>query len=134
MQSALLETNGCRNVNIAIPLNSPSTMSMELTNDGKVTELVARFETYSETEHSDTSQATAGDQSRNSSLATVYPDDEYQHDPHAPSNSGFTLAAEMEPSPETTDTRMQRKPLPVEWVEPQTTPPTRRGAPMSTLR
>lgn len=130
VQSALLETNSCRNLNIAIPLDSPSTMSVELTNDGKVTELVARFETYSETEHSDTSQATPAHRSRDSSLATVYPDDDYQHDPNDPSISGIKLAAETDPSPETTDTRMQRKPLPVEWVEPQTTPPTRRGAPM----
>ncbi|PVH98830.1 hypothetical protein DM02DRAFT_673117 [Periconia macrospinosa] len=128
MQSSiLLDTSTYRNVNIAIPLDNPSSLSMELTHDGKVTELVARFETYNETEHSD------GHRSRNSSLETVYPDSEDRDDSLSPlipdPVAEIESASEMLPSPDV-ETRRQRKPLPSEWTQStQTTPPTRRGAP-----
>jgi hypothetical protein len=44
--NSLLNTQGYSNVNIDIPLNTQSSLHMELTHDGKVTELVARFEQY----------------------------------------------------------------------------------------
>ena len=44
--SSLLDRRGYSNVNIDIPLNTQSSLYMEVTHDGKVTELVARFESY----------------------------------------------------------------------------------------
>jgi hypothetical protein len=44
--SSTLGRQGYRKLNIDIPLTSQSSLSMEVTHDGKVTELVARFESY----------------------------------------------------------------------------------------
>ncbi|CAI6334426.1 unnamed protein product [Periconia digitata] len=134
MQSfALVDTSSYNNVNIAIPLDSPSSLSMELTNDGKVTELVARFETYTEGEHSEASPATPGNRSRSSSLDINCSDND------KPDTCRLTPVPEVESptgilsSPDV-EMRKQRKPLPSEWTQTaqqaQTTPPTRRGAPL----
>ncbi|CAE7031918.1 hypothetical protein P3342_006720 [Pyrenophora teres f. teres] len=52
---SLLDMRGYSNVNIDIPLNTPSSLYMEVTHDGKVTELVARFESYAS--YSDAAEA-----------------------------------------------------------------------------
>ncbi|KAF1846263.1 uncharacterized protein K460DRAFT_406479 [Cucurbitaria berberidis CBS 394.84] len=41
-----LDTQGYRNIDMDIPLDTQSSLSMGFTHDGKVTELVARFESY----------------------------------------------------------------------------------------
>ncbi|KAI0577175.1 hypothetical protein Alg130_08488 [Pyrenophora tritici-repentis] len=53
--SSLLDMRGYSNVNIDIPLNTQSSLYMEVTHDGKVTELVARFESYAS--YSDAAEA-----------------------------------------------------------------------------
>ncbi|KAJ4299907.1 hypothetical protein N0V90_005154 [Kalmusia sp. IMI 367209] len=68
-----LGTYGYSNVNIDIPLDTQSSLSMELTHGGKVMELVARFESFPGYEDSDASQAHQRERSYSSS--TILPDE-----------------------------------------------------------
>jgi hypothetical protein len=68
--SSLLSTRGYHSLNIDIPLDTSSSMSMELTHDGKVTELVARFESITGSGSSDESQVLQDDSTSASSMST----------------------------------------------------------------
>jgi hypothetical protein len=70
--SSLLNTQGYSNVNIDIPMNTQSSLHMELTHDGKVTELVARFESYY-TGYSDASEESYDGDTRAPSIANHHP-------------------------------------------------------------
>lgn len=114
--SSVLDTPGYSNLNIDIPLDTQSSLSMELTHDGKVMELVARFESYTHRTASDGSQAHDGDRNRASSTSTVRQlgsdAEPVQAAPTAPlTDSSSTFQAHE-------DSLSPRKPIPPQWKAP----------------
>lgn len=109
---SLPETSGYSNVNIDIPLDIPSSLSMEVSHDGKVMELVARFESITDAEGSDASQAHDCDRTRTPNVYTLLPC-ESDAETLLVLPVGVTqvdLASHIEE-----ETHSPRKPIPPQW-------------------
>jgi hypothetical protein len=94
--ASLLDTEDRRDLGLHMPLDNESSVSMDVTHDGKVTKLVTRFELPTENEHSDASQ--------------VFRDDP----PHASGSISHVGTARASVSP--------RKAIPAHWM-PQSSGP-----------
>ncbi|KAL1596612.1 hypothetical protein SLS60_009260 [Paraconiothyrium brasiliense] len=120
--------HGFSNVNIDIPLDTQSSLSMEFIHDGKVVELVARFESCTRHENSDGEQANPRDnpRRRGHAAAAEYTQD-VQHSPRpCKSNTdtvrGLPNRIETEKkivSPHSELTHSPRKPIPSPWKTTQ---------------
>jgi hypothetical protein len=106
---------GYRNLNIDIPLNTRSSLSMELTHDGKVMELVARFEAYTDFEGSDVPQALGGDRTRASSAATIRPFEAMIDSIQASTIDAVVKDVEASPLPTEEESHSPRKSIPSQW-------------------
>jgi hypothetical protein len=115
------------NVNIDIPLDTQSSLSMELTHDGKVMQLVTRFESFTWHEDSDVEQAHPRDRPRphGSSSATKYSQgqpsirlDESDTDTVRAASGHFEAAEIVSPQSDKA-THSPRKPIPSPWKTTQ---------------
>jgi len=106
------DTSNCNNLNIAIPLDVQASLSMELMHDGKVTELVARFEAFAVHDDSDASQVHNHERSRTCSSSTVRP-----YDVKADRTQNLpTEEVEVFSSPlSEREIHSPRKPIPSQW-------------------
>ncbi|CAG5161424.1 uncharacterized protein ALTATR162_LOCUS6026 [Alternaria atra] len=105
----LLNRQSYSNVNIDVPLNTQSSLHMQVTHDGKVLELVARLELYSG--YSDACEGSHEDHAdRTTSLDTIAVNHqeqaEHQSAAHTVSTSGHS----------------PRKPIPTQWLPKSTGP------------
>jgi hypothetical protein len=129
--NSLLDTQGYSNVNIDIPLNTQSSLHMELTHDGKVTELVARFESYY-TGYSDASEESHDDDTHASSIAADHPNEPEAGTVRRPPNEPEAGTVrrppnehiELEPTAHTVGHAGQspRKQLPAQWMPKSSAP------------
>ena len=118
-----------RDLNIDFPLDQQSSFSVEVTHDGKVMELVARYENYAGIEDSDVLEVPTGDRTRASSAATIR---QYESDAdtvrgsHAvhiiDKNTGTEAGIINQSSPE--DSCSPRKPIPSHWLGRSSGSPT----------
>ncbi|KAI4646955.1 hypothetical protein J4E93_005179 [Alternaria ventricosa] len=104
----VLDTPGYSNVNIDIPLDPQSSLHMEVTHDGMVTELVARFESYGA--YSDVCEVSPDEPTDSPSgidNAGAYQEQvEHQYDTYTIGTSG----------------RSPRKSIPTQWLTKSTAP------------
>jgi hypothetical protein len=117
--NSLLDTQCYSNVNIDIPLNTQSSLHMELTHDGKVTELVARFESYY-AGYSDASEDSHDDDTCASSLDTHHLTEPDAGTVRGPPNEHI----ELKPTAHTVGHAgpSSRKQLPAHWMPKSSAP------------
>ncbi|KAI4952363.1 hypothetical protein J4E91_002832 [Alternaria rosae] len=103
----VLDRPGYSNVNIDIPLNPKSSLHMEVTHDGMVTELVSRFESYGA--YPDVCEVSPDDPDSSSGIDNVAAHQEqaeHQYDAYTIGTSG----------------RSPRKSIPTQWLTKSTAP------------
>lgn len=99
------------NAHIDIPTGTQSSVTMSVSNDGKVMKLVARFESYDSSEGSDVSQVHGQDIYVHTTTASAG-EASHEHKAEADSPTG---SGQADPLEEELDPCSPRKPLPAQW-------------------